>query len=813
MDKGIIFVKTAKGEDEINNTTSDLYGDVKRVLVLIDEKSTVKELRKRAAPSLRVEMEVLLQELLTGSFIQDQKAASNAASPKMSVSPNISTPSKISNPTAGAPEESNEPGLDFTGSATAQMIAAEVENAKAQAEAEAWVMHEAKQDHPSPTLSSQIPPIAIPLENVDINAEKAALKARLNEQRRAEAAAALLKAEQAAAAKLRAAQETEAVRFKVEQEAAKIKAAAHEAEMARIKMEAEVKARIALEEEQAAQKVREAERARIQAEVARQQAEQAAMRAMEEARVQAGAKLQAEQEAVLARARMEVEVQVRAKLEAEQAATHAMEEARVQAEAAKLKAEQDEARIKAELLATRTRAQAEEAARLRAEAEQRAKLQAAQARQVVTPQAEAKQAAAVPVQRVSRSARKPLPVIKISLMLIILAVGAAFLLPYVLPMEKYISQAEQTLSTQLKQPVTIGEMYANLLPMPKLELKNVVIGNQQAVQAESVVLNFNLMAVFAPIKEISKVEISNMVINPNSFSQALPWLAAAGRDALYPVRRMVLAGISVKGFELPATHGVLDFNGQGELVKAVLDSEDKRIRVQLQPLNQSGEKSGQGNWKFGLLLREGRLPLLPDIQFTELNISGLVNLSEANLNEIEGFLYGGKLTGNARMTWAKGWQMLGQLNLSNMELQEAMPQLGVMGKLDGDASLNLRAGSLVQLTQSPQMSGKFEVKKGAINAFDLVEVTRPGGSAAAGSGRTHFDGASGTWQVANSSYQLRQIKIVGGMMNASGTIDLSADKKLSGKLNVDLQAREEMGSVVTALAGTLAKPELQAGGD
>ncbi|MEQ1674261.1 MAG: hypothetical protein ABL865_04380, partial [Candidatus Nitrotoga sp.] len=667
---------------------------------------------------------------------------------------------------------------------------AEMARIKIEAEMKARAAQEAKQAEQK----------AREAERARIQTEAALARTRMAEEAQARAR---LEAEQAAARAIQEARAAaEAARLKAEQEAARVKAAAHEAEMARIKIEAEMKARAAQEAEQAEQKAREAERARIQA------------------------------EAALARTRMLEEAQARAQLEAEQTAAREIQEARAAAKeeakakvAAEVKLQAEEQskknrveaggvssgvapssatdRLKQDKEDSQTQKLVETKAKSGPEADQRAKAQVAQAQQTTVP----------PVQRVPRTPRKPLPVVKISLMSIILAVSAIFLLPFVMPMETYIKQTAQTLSIQLKQPVKIGAMRANLLPMPTLELQNVEIGNPIGTQVESVVLKFNLLTVFSPVKEIAKVEINNVVINANFFSKAMPLFAAAGRDALYPVQRMVLQGINIKVFapqgdnELPPTNGVLDFNSQGELVKVVLNTENKMISVQLQPV----EKSGQGNWKFGLLLRDGHLPFLPEILFTELNVGGLVNLSEANINEIEGFLYGGKLTGSTRVTWAKGWQMLGQLHLSNLELQEAMPQLGMMGKLDGDANLNFRAGSLAHLIQSPQMNfprmtGKFVVKKGAINAFDLVDVTSGNDT---GSGRTHFDEANGTWQVTNDSYQLRQIKIAGGMMSANGSIDLLANKKLSGKLNVALQAREEMGNVPVLLSGTLDKPELQ----
>lgn len=75
MDNKITLIKTSKGEDESKGKTNYLSGDIKRAFYLIDNKSTVKELLKRAAPSLRESLEYMLQELVNGDFIQDKNKA------------------------------------------------------------------------------------------------------------------------------------------------------------------------------------------------------------------------------------------------------------------------------------------------------------------------------------------------------------------------------------------------------------------------------------------------------------------------------------------------------------------------------------------------------------------------------------------------------------------------------------------------------------------------------------------------------------------------------------------------------------------
>ncbi|CAH1212694.1 conserved hypothetical protein [Candidatus Nitrotoga sp. BS] len=79
MDTKITFIKTSKGEDESNRITNYLSNDIKRAFCLIDNKSTVKVLMKRAAPSLSESLEYLLQELINGGFIQDKDKVSYVA--------------------------------------------------------------------------------------------------------------------------------------------------------------------------------------------------------------------------------------------------------------------------------------------------------------------------------------------------------------------------------------------------------------------------------------------------------------------------------------------------------------------------------------------------------------------------------------------------------------------------------------------------------------------------------------------------------------------------------------------------------------
>ncbi len=371
MDKKTIFIKTPEGAAEVGGKGNKLSGDLKRALFLIDDKSTLEEISKRAAPSLRAVLPEVLAQLSAEGYVRDSAA------------PQIVKPKAVNVPVNGE--------LDFTGMSSSTPVSkdpvagaadtraaleAAVEAAKAKARAEAEAKAEA-----NAKLAAEA--AAKDKAEAETRARQDAAARAQTEERLKQEAAARVRAEQVAlqtklqleaAAQATAAAEAEAARSKAEQ----VRMAE---EAARARAEAEAKARaeelarqeaaaLRLQAEQAAAQAKaEAEAlARQQIEAARAQAE-AAAKAKAEAEA---ARRQAEQEAVRIKAELEA---ARAKAEME-AKAQAEERVRQEAAAARLKAEHEAARIKAEQDAAQARAEAA----ARSLAEERAREQAEEAR-------------------------------------------------------------------------------------------------------------------------------------------------------------------------------------------------------------------------------------------------------------------------------------------------------------------------------------------------------------------------------------------------------------------------------------------------
>jgi hypothetical protein len=377
MDKKTVFGKTPKGESEMRS----MSGDMKRVMLLIDEKSTLDEVTRRAPPSLRGDLPEILQQLLDAELIRDKDKA--VAAPKITA-PKMATPK----PAAAVSNEELDFTTVFTAPTPAEM-AAEAAKQKARQAAEAQAKHDAEAARARAELEAAVAAAKLKASaEAEAKAEaKARLEAEFAARAKAEAdARARHEAVERQLAEAKAKQEAEA-RMRAEQEAARVKAELE----AVAKAKAEAEARVRAEIEAAARARQEVEaKAREEAEAARLKAEQEAARV--KAELEAVAKAKAEAEAARIKAEQEA-ARVKAELEAAKARAEAEaralaeERARQEAEAARLNAEQEAARIKAEQeAAARAKADMEERARQEAEA---ARVKAEQAAVLVKAEHEA----------------------------------------------------------------------------------------------------------------------------------------------------------------------------------------------------------------------------------------------------------------------------------------------------------------------------------------------------------------------------------------------------------------------------------------
>jgi hypothetical protein len=476
----------------------------------------------------------------------------------------------------------------------------------------------------------------------------------------------------------------------------------------------------------------------------------------------------------------------------------------IAAEMARLKSEAEAARRKLEEEARKQaeeKALSEEQSRAWEEAEQRATVQAVIEVEQAAQQAALQQAKSAHTP-VPRKHRKPLPVGKIVFALCTLALVAAVVLPYIYPLDEYIAPLEQRLSARLKQPVHIGGMRAASLP-PTLKLQNVVVGNQQEVKVGSIKLNFDVFSLFSENKVISNAEFEDASIQGNALEKQVASLKLMGGDAQYPVHHLTLQRLHIVTDEiaLPVLSGIADLGAQGTFNRVSLHSANDKLDIDLQ-------SNPGGRWQISLNLRESSLPILPDVVFDDLSAKGELSDGEVNFTEMDAHIFNGILLGKAKLDWNKGWQLHGSLEAKTFDLDKMFPKFHIEGEMYGEGKFSMSGNTLSKMGDDPRLDGSFSVKKGTIN-IDMVETARLLSRENLVGGRTHFDDMIGQVEVENGSVHFRQLKIVSAMLSSNGAFDVFANNRISGNFNAEIKMRE--GNNKLTLLGTLDEPKLRAG--
>ncbi|MHB0925729.1 MAG: adenylate/guanylate cyclase domain-containing protein [Gallionellaceae bacterium] len=439
---------------------------------------------------------------------------------------------------------------------------------------------------------------------------------------------------------------------------------------------------------------------------------------------------------------------------------------------------------------------AETQAKAWAEAEQRAA-------KASTERAAQPQEAPRPVKETpaARARRKPLPLGKIGAGLFVALVIALFAVPPLLPMKDYATGIEKALTASLQQPVHVGQLAGRLLPTPRLELKDVSIGETKPIQVQQARVDFALSALFSSNKPITGIELDGVQVNGAALPQVSAWLQKIAADTQYPVARIGLSQgkLEADGVQLSGISGELSFSQAGKFTQAKLHADGNKLALDI-------NATPENKMQISIAVRGSALPLLPNWVFDNLDAKGELSGDGLVITALDGSIMGGMLLGDARIDWRTGWRAQGNLVAKTITLQNMSKALS--GDMDGTARFQMQSASLSKLVEAATLEGAFSVKKGVINGVDAVETARLRSRESLPGGRTHFDELSGDLYYANGDYHFRQVKMSAGVLNATGTLDI-AKQQVSGRVIADLTMRAGMGSVALQVGGTTDNPSLR----
>jgi hypothetical protein len=836
MDRRTVLTKTAKGLMEVTGKTSLLPRDLRNVLSQVDGKATVGDLHQKLEKFSEAKLFETLGKLVKDGFVREFVSAPASVSPPSQVpivqedvdldfTALISKPPNKAEITAQNSAEADEVARQVAQARAKQDAPKGDAGARARAEADARAKREAE-------------------ERARREAEaKARAEAEAKAKREAEARARKeAEAKARAEAEARAKAEAEAKARREAEERAKAEAKARREAEERARREAEARARAEAEEKarrEADARAQAAAAARAQREAEEREREQAAQRRAAEARTQAEAEAHARAEAE-ERARREAEsraqreqeerirrdledrvrqaeeqsrrdaderrrreAEERARREAESAARRVAEErahregeekarreaeerarrdaadrARQEAEeAAQRKSEEERARREAERRARdeeKARAKADAEAAARARREERAREKADAEAKVAARKKEREQDAAVVAARLEkiRSGRGKGGYAKYVGFALVAAVigGLAYL--HFLPID--LAKYEALASQRFGAPVKIGSGSVSLVPSPAIRFENVTVGADRNVKIATVAATPDWSAVLADPTVLKSLDVSGVTLDASGLAAIL--FGRAQGDAL-GIERIRATGVTVvaSGLNLPELEATVTFRSDGAVQKIVVQNPGKTIAAEIQP---------QGGGRAAVDVSIGGAAALFGLPFEveSLSAKGVASASEFAAAELDAKVFGGAARGKGTLRWNGPLAFDATLDARGLDAKRLTPIM--TGTVQGPATVVAQGETLAKLGDGARLDWSFALQNGVINGIDLPRTLQAGKSVA---GTTKVDEMTGQAVVGDGRGTLRNVRIVGGPMQASGALDIEGGKTVAGRFNADMR--------------------------
>lgn len=377
--------------------------------------------------------------------------------------------------------------------------------------------------------------------------------------------------------------------------------------------------------------------------------------------------------------------------------------------------------------------------------------------------------------------------------------------PFLIPMQTYQRQIAQVASAKLGVPVTIQSLHIALLPTPRANLSGIVVGNNAEVTVANVVAVLDVATLFDKVRVFSHLEVNKPVIKQAAL-QIIQNLKL-NDETTVAVRRIAVneAKLEWQGLNLPLLNAEIAMSDAGKLTQAVIKSDDKKLKLEAVPKG--------GGYAAHISAQQWTPPIALPILFDTLESDIGYKGQALEMSNLSATLYRGKLGLSASLNWQKGWHLQGKFNTQAIELADVAKSLNkpakLSGRISGDGSFSSQAQEAGHLADALGIDYKFSVAKGVLHGLDLVKAASLLIKQGQSGGETQFDTLDGVLKVRGKQLELHQIKVSSGLLEATGNVKVTADKKLSGRMEAALKQSLSLVAVPLELSGTLDNPSVK----
>jgi AsmA family len=385
-------------------------------------------------------------------------------------------------------------------------------------------------------------------------------------------------------------------------------------------------------------------------------------------------------------------------------------------------------------------------------------------------------------------------------------IGLLLIVPFLIPMQSYLRQAEKLASEHLGQSVSIDSAHLFLLPSPHVTANDIVLGKNQALKIATLKITPTLSSLFSDFKTID-LQFNKPVMKKAAFDfiMALSSNKKSGSDTTkVHVRHIEIDELQLNwtNVALPILNADLTLSASHALEFASIASTDGALKLDVIP--NGDEQLIALNIKQWILPSD--FPLLIDKAKFEMRLKD----SQLAVPSIDIEMYGGKITGEANLNWSKNWKLNGKLYVDHLAVQQpsrlVSKSVYLSGNLFADGIFSSVAKEAGSVSENLQTNFQFKVNNGVLHGLDLVKIASLLVKQKQGGGETQFDAFSGELNSSGKQYHLRNLLISSGLLVAKGQIKVKSNKALDGAVTVNVKNSMGLAEIPLDVSGTVSSP-------
>jgi hypothetical protein len=372
--------------------------------------------------------------------------------------------------------------------------------------------------------------------------------------------------------------------------------------------------------------------------------------------------------------------------------------------------------------------------------------------------------------------------------LLVVAVGVA----HVMPIDT--AQYERAATDALGRPVRIASANLSLITGLQFKFSGVAVGDE--IKIPEVRAYPELGALLGPDKAFSRIEVDGMKLEQGVLGEAL--FAKVKADN-FSVAKVVARQLELVGpLALPKGLDVeINYDRAGVVRSAIVRGPEALI-AKLAPRASSTE--------IDMSAASFTLPFAPEITLSRFSMKGTATPRGLTVQEWDGALLNGTVSGAANVRWGETWAVDGVLTARSINAAVFAPALLSEGRGEGSGKFSMR-GQPGKLASSSRLDGSFTVSRGVLGSIDLSRAIQTGGKQA--TGRTQFNEMNGHATYDRGAVSLRNVTIGAGQLNAGASADISQNGALSGRIVADVRVASQTLRATLNLGGTVKEPQVR----